>query len=262
MEPIVMTDQFPDSDPIIMISKRAGVRIHTFISPFTGDDIANATHVIESEHVLVVIDGQFLVPYATQFRAYIDELVKTSGKPIDRVYLSHRHPDHWFGLSTAFKDERIYALPETIDFIAEHGETARKDHLKKIAAALLPTEVVVPKNVAELGEETIDGVRYVFGRVTHTEIDFHLTIQLPDLGVYVVQDLVYSGTHLYLTKDVEHWLDVLKGMLQSDYDLFLAGHGMPADKTELAWNVEYLAAARRAMSGKPKKDVFKPAFTG
>lgn len=240
------------SNPIIIVNRVGNIRIHTFVSSFADDNIANATHIIESEHAIVLVDGQFLVPFAKQFRDYADSL----GKPIERLYLSHRHPDHWFGLATAFSDIDIFALPETISFIKEHGEETRKDHLAKLGN-LAPDRVVVPKRVARLGEETIDGIDYIFSKVTDTEIDFLLTIQLPDVGVNIPQDLIYSGTHPYLTKDMEHWIHVLDDFLISDDDLFLPGHGLPADKYEVARNIEYLAAAKQAFDSGLTKDAFK-----
>jgi glyoxylase-like metal-dependent hydrolase (beta-lactamase superfamily II) len=245
-----MLAQLPE--PIIMVVKQAGdVRIHTFISSFAYNNIANATHIIESRSTLVLIDGQFLVPYARKFRDYADSL----GKPIERLYLSHRHPDHWFGLSTGFSDVSIHALPETRTFIKEHGEDSRNDHWK--LGDLAPDSIVIPQEIVEPGEETIDGVKYVLERVTDTEIDFHLTIRLPDIGVYFTQDLIYSGTHLYLTKHMKHWIRVLEEMLVADYDLFLPGHGLPADKGEVARNIEYLSAARLAIADGLTNGAFK-----
>ncbi|OLZ65535.1 MBL fold metallo-hydrolase [Streptomyces sp. IMTB 2501] len=229
------------SDPIVMVVKQAGdVRIHTFVSSFGDGNIANATHIVESRNCLVLVDAQFLAPYAREFRAYADSL----RKPIDRLYLSHRHPDHWFGLGAAFRDVTVYALSETMTFIHEHGDESLSDHWK--LGGLLPEHIVVPKQVASPGQETIDGVRYVLDRVTDTEIDFHLTLGLPELGVYFAQDLLYSGTHLYLTPHLGHWIRVLQDLLVSEYELFLPGHGLPADKNEVARNIEYLSAARQA----------------
>ncbi|MGW3200570.1 MBL fold metallo-hydrolase [Streptomyces sp. NPDC001118] len=240
------------SDPIIMVVKQTGdVRIHTFVSSFAYSNIANATHIIETRNQLVLVDGQFLVPYARAFRDYADSL----GKPIERLYLSHRHPDHWFGVGTAFSDIPIYALPETMSFIQEHGEASRSDHWK--LGDLAPDQIVVPKQAVSPGTETIDGVKYVFDRVTETEIDFHLTVRLPDLRVYFTQDLIYSGTHLYLTSHMDHWIRVLQEMLLSDYDLFMPGHGLPADKNEVARNIEYLSAARQAIGNGLAGDAFK-----
>ncbi len=245
-----MLDQL--SDPIIMVAKRAGdVRIHTFVSSFEYGNIANATHIIETKNQLVLIDPQFLVPYARAFRQYADSL----GKPIDRLYISHRHPDHWFGLGAAFSDVTSFALPETISFIQTDGEASRSDHWK--LGNLVPDQVVVPGKAATPGEETIDGVKYIFDRVTDTEIDFDLTIRLPELGVYFAQDLIYSGTHLYLTQHMAHWIQVLQGMLVSDYELFMPGHGLPADKNEVARNIEYLSAAQEAIGNGLANDAFK-----
>ncbi|WP_112264203.1 MBL fold metallo-hydrolase [Lentzea terrae] len=240
------------SDPITMVAKQAGdVRIHTFVSSFTYDNIANATHIIETRNQLVLVDAQFLAPYARAFRDYADSL----GKPIERLYVSHRHPDHWFGLGTAFSDVTVYALAETASFIQEHGEDSVSDHWK--LGDLVPGEVVVPQKVVSLSEETIDGVRYVFEQVEEAEIDFQLTIGLPDLGVCFAQDLIYSGTHLYLTKQMAHWIRVLREMLVSDYELFMPGHGLPADKNEVARNIEYLLAAQRAIGSGLTNDAFK-----
>ncbi len=240
------------TSPIKLVARRVGdVRIHTFISSFAYNNIANATHIIESRSRLVLVDAQFLVPYAQQFRAYADSL----GKPIERLYLSHRHPDHWFGLGAAFSDVAIYALPETISFLKEHGEDSRQDHWKM--GELAPDSIVVPQEAVDPGEETIDGVRYVFSKVTDTEIDYLLTIGLPDISVYIAQDLVYSGTHLYLTQDLDHWCRVLEEALLSDYDLFMPGHGLPADKNEVARNIEYLSAAGQAVGNGLAGDAFK-----
>jgi glyoxylase-like metal-dependent hydrolase (beta-lactamase superfamily II) len=240
------------SKPIKIVAKHAGaVRLHTFISSFADGNIANATHIIESAHKLVLVDGQFLAPYAREFRDYADSL----GKPIERLYLSHRHPDHWFGLGTGFTDVTVYALPETMSFVQEHGEASRQDHAK--LGDLAPDRIVVPQETATPGEETIDGVTYLFDKVTDTEIDFLLTIRLPELGVYITQDLIYSGTHLYLTKHLEHWIQVLEGMLVSEYELFMPGHGLPSGKNEVARNIEYLAAAGQAIDSGLADDAFK-----
>lgn len=240
------------ADPIKIIVKRIGdIRIHTFISSYEDDNIANATHIIENDS-LVIIDAQFLKDYALKFRAYADTL----GKPIERLYVSHRHPDHWFGLATAFSDVSIYALQETIDFIREDGEASRQDHLAKMGDQA-PDKILVPQETAKPGEEIIDGIKYVFERVIDTEIDYLLTIKLPELKIHIVQDLIYSGTHLYLTKHMQDWINVLEKMLISDYELFLPGHGLPADKIEVAQNVKYLSAAKEAYDNGLKDDDFK-----
>ena len=252
-----------ESFPFIVSSERYGtlynwVRIHTFIASYTGNNIANATHIIESANSLVVVDGQFLAPYARQFRAYANSL----NKQIERVYLSHRHPDHWFGMPTAFSDQTVYALPDTIRWVKDNGKESLDNHVKKLgekdAKKLAPTTYLFTMKPLEPHEETIDGVKYEFEEEDDAEVEAQLIIKLPDFGVAIVQDLIYSGTHLYLSKAMNHWRQILQKLAQSDYKTFLAGHGGSSDKAELRANIEYLLAAQQAFaSGKTEDELQK-----
>ena len=71
--------------------------IHSLTAPVQA--FANSTHIIETPNTLVLVDTQFFLPNAVDVRAYADEL----GKPIDRLYITHEHPDHFLG-SEAFDD--------------------------------------------------------------------------------------------------------------------------------------------------------------
>ena len=235
-----MADQLPAAQTSVVYDGW-GVRIHTFTSPDAF--LANSTHIIESEHALVVIDGQFVVPYAKQFRAYADSL----GKPIDRVLLSHAHVDHFFGLGAAFTDVPVHALAETISYIAEHGESDRVERAQQYGP-FVADRVVVPQTSIEPGTQVIDGVTYEMAAVAGCETDHQLVVHLPDLGVSIVQDLVYSGAHLYVTAHVQGWVQELVDLQSTGSTLFLAGHGPAADKAELETNAEYLRTAARILS--------------
>lgn len=241
------------------------VRVHTFVASYTENDIANATHIVESANALVIVDGQFRAPYARQFRAYVDRL----RKKIEGVYLSHRHPDHWYGIPVAFSDQTIYALPATIQWVNDNGKQSLDNHVNALKQQIGEEEAnkLVPstRQFSDWYEslstkmkpiaphvETIDGVKYVFEEEDDGEVEAQLTIKLPDLGVAIVQDLIYSGTHLYLSKTMDHWRRILQELAQSDYKTFLAGHGGPADKEELLANMEYLIAAQRMFAAGKK----------
>ena len=86
------------------------VTIHCCTSPDDGERV-NA-QIIETAKKLVIVDAMLMRPYAKEFRAYADSL----GKPIDRVYVTHAHPDHWFGIES-FQDKDVYAFAETIEEI-------------------------------------------------------------------------------------------------------------------------------------------------
>jgi glyoxylase-like metal-dependent hydrolase (beta-lactamase superfamily II) len=238
-------------EPVIQVVKDTGdVKIHTFISPDMF--LANATHIIETANALVLVDGQFIVPYAMQFRGYANSL----GKPINRVYLSHAHVDHFFGLGAAFDDVDIYALPETISFLEENGESLRAARAAEYGP-FVADKVVIPNRAATPGKEVIDGVTYEVVANTDAETDFQLALKLPELGVYITQDLLYSGAHLYITEHLDHWISILEDIRASNYTTFLPGHGLPADKAEIGQNIAYLKAAKKALAEVSDGESFK-----
>lgn len=266
----------PELFPFIVRTDRYGglynaVRVHTFVASYTENNIANATHVIESANALVVVDGQFRAPYARQFRAYVDRLKKK----IERVYLSHRHPDHWYGMPVAFPDQIIYALPGTIQWVKDNGKQSLQNHVNTLKEQIGEQEAnkLVPSarqftdwyeslstnmKRVEPHNETIDGVQYEFEEVKDAEVETQLVIKLPEFGVAIVQDLLYSGTHLYLSRSMDNWRKILRDLNESDYKTFLPGHGRIVNKEELENNIEYLIAAQRAFdNGKSEDDLEK-----
>lgn len=232
-----------------------GVKIHVFISPDAF--LSNSTWVIEGPNEVVVVDGQFVVPYAQWFRGYVNSLQK----PINRIYLSHEHPDHFFGVSGAFPDVPVYALQATIDFLAQNGEAIRADRAK-VYGGFVPDAVVVPQHAVVPGStEVIDGITFEHLAYHHGEVDTQLVINLPDLGVSIVQDLVYSGGHVYIHNlDSSGWLSILEGFAAGPYELFLAGHGGTADKSEIRANHDYIAAAVRIAGETDGIEAYKAAL--
>ncbi|WP_432994093.1 MBL fold metallo-hydrolase [Dactylosporangium sp. CA-233914] len=220
---------------------RDGLTVHTFTAP--DEFLANSTHVLETGGALVVIDGQFVAPYATAFRRFVDGL----GKPIRKVYLSHAHVDHWFGLSTAFADVPVHAAAATIEALRRTGEAERAERAARYGP-FVPERMVLPEHVAEPGFDTIDGVDYRLDVVSHAECDAQLVISLPGHGVTVAQDLVYSGTHVYVTRAAANTIGVLRVLATSGSDVFLAGHGPVADAAEVLRNADYLAFAEQRLA--------------
>ena len=248
-----MAAQLPD--PVTLIVKESGgVRIHAFISPDAF--LSNSTWVIEGPNEVVVVDGQFVVPYAQWFRGYVNSLLK----PINRIYLSHEHPDHFFGVSGAFPDVPVHALQETIDFLKANGEAIRADR-QKVFGGFVPDALVIPQHVVTPGTEVIDGITFEHAVYHHGEVETQLVINLPELGVSIVQDLVYSGGHVYIhSLDSSGWLSILEGFKRSPYELFLAGHGGTADKAEIGANADYIAAAVKIANESADVEAYKAAL--
>lgn len=220
----------------LTVQNLGDVTVHTLTAP--EQVFANSTHIIETANNLVLIDTQFLLPNAADFRAYADSL----GKPIERVLLTHHHPDHFLG-SEAFADLDVYALAQTSDLIDEVGQAEVDEKQADFGAAIAST-FVVPQ-VVEPGEIEIDGVTFEFILVENAEAEFQLVIRLPDYDVVAVGDIVYSGVHLIMAGAPPTWITALEQLKadSTDKTIVLAGHGVPGGADLYDANIAWLAKA-------------------
>jgi glyoxylase-like metal-dependent hydrolase (beta-lactamase superfamily II) len=120
----------------ILVRHFGPVKIHSYLSPADGFQVN--TQMIQGPTAVVIFDGQLLLPYADEVASY----VRTLGKPVDRIILSHAHTDHWSGLEVLterFPDARLFALDGIADQLRARG-TARLDSLRRIYGDKLATK--------------------------------------------------------------------------------------------------------------------------
>lgn len=205
---------------VVTVADFGDVKIHSYQSPdLTG---CVTTHVIETPERLVFVDGQRSVIYGQEIRDYAEK----TGKPVDRMIVSHLHPDHWFG-AYQFRDVPIYSFAETQAEIDQLGEFFIEISIESLGEHVPPAKVV-PNRIIEHGAtEVIDGVTLEYRYVQDAESDNMMTIYLPDQKVLIAQDMLYNNCHLFCGHgNFDGWKAGLKAM-QADttYDLILPGHG-------------------------------------
>ncbi len=94
-----------------MAQSHLEIQVHTGHG-VTGYDV-NST-MISGEKDMIVIDSQFSLSEAHRLAAEILE----SKKNLTTIYITHPHPDHFFGLAVlkqAFPNARVVALPATAE---------------------------------------------------------------------------------------------------------------------------------------------------
>lgn len=252
LTPLTMASTGMKAMGTITIFKKGSVTIHSYMSPL--DSALVTSHIIETKNRLVVIDAQFVRPYAKELRGYVDRL----NKPIDRMIVSHNHPDHWFGLEF-FTDVPIYSLRETRDLIEKTGDFFIKKNRERMGE-LVTDKKVIPNMTIKEGKELIDGLEYEFEKVMNAEAPVQLLIKFPELGTLVAQDLVYNNCHLVIGgKDaINGWRQVLKrfqGM--KEYDTILAGHGEATNPAIYAKLLQYLEDAGAILATSKTGDEYK-----
>jgi len=206
----------------IVKTERENAIIHTYVSSAEGT--LETSHIVETANKLVIIDAQFLRSNADELKDYAESL----GKPVDRIIITHSHPDHWFGLER-FKDVPIHALPETIGEITTLGDIIIQSK-KPILGDLVTDITVVPEAEITEGKTVIDGLTYKFEKITDAEAGIQLLIKFPEINVLIAQDLVYNKVHLFIGQNTaNNWQKVISELNNTkNYDVILAGHGAPA----------------------------------
>ena len=236
----------------VQVIDKGDIKIHTYTCPENGG--VDSTHIIETKNKIVLIDAQFVRPFAKEFRKYANSLKK----PVDRIIISHSHPDHWFGLEF-FKDVPIYSLKGTQQEIIKYGDFMIKEK-KAQMGELVPSKKVVPNKIINEGKETIDGLEYIFSKVMNGEAHTQLLIKIPSINTLVAQDLVFNNVHLFTgQKAFDGWISVLNELKKMNgYSIILAGHGPVAESNIYDRNIQYIMDAKDAYNssknGKELKD--------
>jgi glyoxylase-like metal-dependent hydrolase (beta-lactamase superfamily II) len=222
----------------VVVMPRGNVTLHTYRAPEPSALVTS--HIIETANALVIVDTQFIQTFGRDFATYVENL----GKPVERVILSHSHPDHWLAGNnlSAYPFVTTANIANEVQAAIDGGTIENLANL--VGSSEVPTEAYVPQGTIIAGSETIDGVEFVFEIITQAEATEHLLVRLPEFGVVVVQDLIYNDAHFFPGVDRENWIRSLEALRADDtYEVYLVGHGLPATRGELDNAIAYLSYA-------------------
>lgn len=201
---------------------------------FVGGGVNNGTYAIESENVVVIVDTQFQDAETAAFRAAVDTL----GKPIDRVLITHEHPDHIGGLDTAFAGVPISTTAGVAESIAGDGR-----------------DITVVD-----GTFDIDGVSYTVTEYTDAEAERQMLITMADATVMFSGDLTYQGTHNFLTPNIAEWISILNELQATPAEFVFPGHGVPSGPELFDENITYLQTAAELLATNTDADEYTAAI--
>ncbi|WP_076791363.1 MBL fold metallo-hydrolase [Chlorobium sp. KB01] len=232
---------------VITRIEQGNVTIHCCASPDDGERV-NA-QIIETTNALVVVDCMLMRPHASELRHYVDSL----GKPIDRLFITHAHPDHWFGIEY-FQDVDSYAYPETIEEIKGFAGLAIGFHRSQHGDLVIDAPIL-PNHIIESESIVVDGIMLKLHKVTAAEDLYMLVVELPSEKILIAQDLIYNKVHFFVgqrspdgTMCFDGWATALRKFDHNAYDLVLPGHGVPCDHLIIKQNIEHLEDIRKIHS--------------
>lgn len=226
------------------------------IEVFTAPEAAgavNSTIVLGASEALV-IDAQFTKSGANAVADRID----AAGRTLTQVFITHGHPDHYFGARTLlerFPEARVVATAETVDVITATA-AAKVEAQQGQLGDEFPGEPVIPEVVTGSALE-FEG--HALRLMPGLQGDTHgiTAVVIADANTVVLGDVLFSGVHAWTADSTAPsraaWSEQLDTLATLDgITRFVPGHqSAEADQSEeaLAWTKAYLAAFDAAVDG-------------
>ena len=228
--------------------KRPTVHVHV-AKEDTGMRVTSALVLGKTDALL--IDAQFARSEAHRLVAAILQ----SGRNLRLVYVTHAHPDHYFGaevIRTACPEARIVALPKTVAGIRETYEQ-KLAAWQTILGLNAPRSVIIPEALAESSLE-LEGERLDILAQLQGDSPESTAVWIPSTRTLVASDTVFADTHVWTaatTKDERgKWLRTLDRLEALKPVMVIPGHCRPRTRmngTAIEFTRRYLLTFEREL---------------
>ena len=228
-----------------------------------------ASVIIEGKNEVVVVDTQWTLANAHRVLAEILEM----DKPIKAIFISHGHPDHYFGtqvFTDAFPEAKVYALDYDIPVIADQF-LPKLDHWKAEIGEYNMADRDINFTVYEDGCLDLDGFEIKAIEKCWGDLKWNSRVVIPSISTVICSDIVFSDAHPF-TCEVppmggwDAWINELENIRKENFEVIIPGHAAfdrPFDECGLDYTKAYLEATKKyfeAAAKNPNKDARVPEF--
>jgi glyoxylase-like metal-dependent hydrolase (beta-lactamase superfamily II) len=202
--------------------------------------------LVTGQKEALLIDAQFTLGDGKK----VADAIKATGKTLTTVYVTHSHPDHYFGFAAikeAFPNAKLVALPSTVEEIRATWEGKVKQW-KPMYKDAITDKPVLPEPLAgtslALEGEKLDVVGGVQGDEGQNSY-----VWIPSLRTAVVGDIAYDEVFPWTAEtNVEQrkaWIASLEKLAALNPAVVVPGHQKPEQKQDpstLKFTKDYLVA--------------------
>ncbi|HEY8927224.1 MAG TPA: MBL fold metallo-hydrolase [Polyangia bacterium] len=219
--------------------------------------LVNST-LVTGEKDAILIDADFTLADAHRTAAAILD----SKKNLTTVYVTHWHPDHYFGLvvlKQAFPKAKLVALPETVAEIKKTAK-AKVKQWQPMYGDGIASQPVIP---APLGGKTLtlEGETLEIHGGAQGDSPNNSYVWIPSAKTVIAGDIVYHGVHPWTAEtnaaQRAAWLKTLDELSALGATTVVAGHKDPKTKDD-ASGIEqtraYLKAFDEALAASKTAD--------
>jgi glyoxylase-like metal-dependent hydrolase (beta-lactamase superfamily II) len=172
-------------------------------------------------------------PITTTRAGALADRVAVTGKSLTCIYITHGHPDHWFGASVLldrFPDARMVAIPAVVCQMRRYLAPEALALWRRRFPGQIPADLTV---AAELGPQGIEleGHQLTPVALGHTDMDDTTCLHVPSARLVAAGDAVYNGVYPQLrgsSAATRHeWIAALDTIESLRPAVVVAGHKRP-----------------------------------
>lgn len=216
-----------------------------FFSDEKGFEVASV--IVTGKTDAVLIDTQWTLSNAHRVVAEILE----TGKNLTTIYVTHAHPDHYFGLGPiveAFPKARVIALPEVCHII-NNQFFGKLDHWEETIGKMnCPRKIVhiesLTENYFELEGQRLEIIPRIMG-----DLRYNTVVWIPSIKTLYGSDVLFNQAHPFTcevtAEERKLWIEEISRLEAMNAEVVIPGHqkpGMPFDSSSFSFTRDYLIA--------------------
>jgi glyoxylase-like metal-dependent hydrolase (beta-lactamase superfamily II) len=212
-----------------------------------------ASVIVMGKTDCAIIDTQWTLSNAYRVAAEIME----TGKRLQTIYVTHAHPDHYFGLghiAEAFPQARVIALPEVARIINQQF-FGKLEHWESMIGAtnVCRKEVNIEpltENYFKLEGQRIEIIPQVMG-----DMKYNSVVWIPSIKTLYGSDVLFNQAHPFTCEvtaaERRQWLQDIERIKALGAEIIIPGHqkpGTPFDVGSCDFTRDYLIATDEVLS--------------
>jgi len=216
-----------------------------FFSDEKGFEVASV--IVMGKTDALLIDAQWTLSNAHRVVAEILE----TGKHLKTIYVTHAHPDHYFGLgpiADAFPEARVTALPSVARTINNQFFGKIEHWEQTIGVTNTPRKEVniepLADNHLELEGHRIEILPEIMG-----DLKYNTVVWIPSIKTLYGSDVLFNQAHPFTcevtAEERRQWIKDIERLEKMGAEVVIPGHqkpGMPFDSSSFSFMKDYLTA--------------------